>query len=147
MASTFINGLGKEYADPQQRKQYLADNADAVVRKTYMQRFTPEELQARKEELANVSISINDIEAEKKEAMKEFKDRLDPLTEQRGVLISDIRRKAKEVTEDCYCFVVEEERMTYVIAANGDCIEARPCTADELQKTVFESLRKTGTEG
>lgn len=146
MASTFINGLGKEYADPQQRKQYLADNADSVVKKTYMQRYTPEELQARKEELANVSISINDIEAEKKEAMKEFNERLDPLTEQRTILIGDIRRKAKEVTGDCYCFVSEEERMTYVISENGDCIEARPCTADELQKTVFQPIRKTGTE-
>lgn len=146
MASTFINGLGKEYADLEQRRQYLADNADSVVKKTYMQRYTPEELQARKEELANVSISINDIEAEKKEAMKEFKERLDPLTEQRTILIGDIRRKAKEVTGDCYCFVSEEERMTYVISENGDCIEARPCTADELQKTVFQPLRKTGTE-
>ena len=62
MESTFLKGLGKEYADPQQRKQYLADNADSVVEKTYMRRFTPEELQSRKEELANVSISINDIE-------------------------------------------------------------------------------------
>lgn len=147
MDQTFINGLGKEYTDPQKRKQFLADNADAVVRKTYMQRFTPEELQARKEELANVSISINDIESEKKDAMKEFKDRLDPLTEQRTILIGDIRRKAKEVTGDCYCFVNEEERMTYVIAENGECIEARPCTADELQKSVFQTLRATGTEG
>ena len=147
MESTFLKGIGKEYADPQQRKQYLADNADSVVKKTYMQRYTPEELQARKEELANVSIAINDIEQEKKDAMKELKERLDPLTEQRTTLIGDIRRKAKEVTGDCYCFVVEEERMTYVIAENGDCIEAHPCTADELQKTVFQPMRlKTGTE-
>lgn len=147
MESTFSKGIGKEYTDPQQRKQYLADNADSVVKKTYMRRFTPEELQSRKEELANVSISINDIETEKKAAMDEFKERLKPLTEQRGLLIEDIRKKAETVTGDCYCFVDEKERMTYVINEDGDCIEAHPCTADELQKTLFHSLRATGTEG
>lgn len=147
MESTFLKGLGKEYADPQQRKQYLADNADSVVEKTYMRRFTPEELQSRKEELANVSISINDIENEKKAALYEFKERLKPLAEKRGLLIEDIRKKAETVTGNCYCFVVEEERMTYVINEDGDCIEAHPCTADELQKTVFQPMRlKTGTE-
>ena len=147
MDSTFLKGLGKEYADPQQRKQYLADNADSVVEKTYMRRFTPEELQSRKEELANVSISINDIENEKKAALDEFKARLKPLAEKRGLLIEDIRKKAETVTGNCYCFVVEEERMTYVINEDGDCIEAPPCTADELQKTVFQPMRlKTGTE-
>ena len=146
MASIYANGLGKEYTDPEQRKLYLADNADAVVNKTYMQRYTPEELQARKEELANVSISINDIENEKKEAVKQFTDRLKPLTDQRTTLIGDIRRKAKVVSGECYCFVDEQERMTYVINEDGDCIEAHPCTADEMQKTVFQPLRKTGTD-
>ena len=147
MESTFLKGLGKEYADPQQRKQYLADNADSVVEKTYMRRFTPEELQSRKEELANVSISINDIENEKKAALYEFKERLKPLAEKRGLLIEDIRKKAETVTGNCYCFVVEEERMTYVINEDGDCIEAHPGTAEELQKTVFQPMRlKTGTE-
>ena len=102
MDSTFLKGLGKEYADPQQRKQYLADNADSVVEKTYMRRFTPEELQSRKEELANVSISINDIENEKKAALYEFKERLKPLAEKRGLLIEDIRKKAETVTGNCY---------------------------------------------
>ena len=148
MATTnFSKCIGKEYADPEQRKRFLNDNADSVVEKTYMRQFTAEELQSRKEQLANISIQISDVETEKKQVMDSFKERLKPLTEQHASLIEDIRKKAELVSGICYCFVSEEERMTYVINEHGDCIESHPCTAEELQKTVFETLRATGTEG
>lgn len=148
MATTnYSKGIGKEYTDPEQRKRFLKDNADSVVNKTYMRQFTPEELQTRKEELANNSITINDIEQEKKMVMDSYKEKLKPLQDKQQTLIEDIRKKAELVSGVCYCFVSEEERMTYIINEDGDCIEAHPCTAEELQKTVFEPLRQTGTEG
>lgn len=148
MAKTnFANGIGKEYSDPEQRQRFLQDNADSVVEKTYMRKFTPEELQAHKEELANTDIQINDIETELKGIKDEFKERLKPLKEKHGELLENLRQKATLVSGVCYCFVSEEERMTYVINEDGDCIEAHPCTADELQKTMFHTLRATGTEG
>jgi len=143
----FINGLGKEYADPEQRKRFLKDNADAVVNKTYMKKFTPEQLQGHKEDLANTAIQINDIEAEAKATAHMYKEQLKPLKEKRNEMIGNIRAKAKLVTEVCYQFVNEEERITYFFNEDGDCIESRPCTADELQKTVFTQLRATGTDG
>lgn len=148
MATTnYSKGIGKEYTDPEQRKRFLKDNADSVVEKSYMRKFTPEELQTRKEELANTSIQINDIEQEKKDAMDEFKERLKPLQTKHQELIEDIRTKATLVKGICYCFVSEEERKTYIINEDGDCIEEHPCTAEELQKTMFQTLRATGTEG
>jgi len=146
--SKFLQGLGKEYADPEQRKRFLKDNADAVENKTYMKPFTPEELQGHKETLAETAIEINDIELEAKAVADDFKNQLKPLKEKRNQMIENIRKKAELVTEVCYKFVNEEERMTYFFNENGDCIEARQCTADELQKTVFNQLRlaKTGTD-
>lgn len=144
----FMNGIGKEYTDPEQRKRYLKDNADAVVEKSYMRRFTPEELQSHKENLANIDIQINDIEQEKKAAMEVFKERLKPLQEQHAELISNIRQKATLTSGICYCFVDEEVRTTYIINEDGDCIESHPCTAEELQKSIYEPIRlATGTEG
>ena len=70
--------LGQEILE-QERWQFLQDNADAVEKIGYTHRFTPEELAQKKETLAEVSITINDIEIEKKEAMEEFKERLKPL--------------------------------------------------------------------
>lgn len=65
------------------RWQFLCDNADAVEKIGYTHRFTPEELAQKKESLAEVSITINDIETEKKEVMEEFKERLKPLNEEK----------------------------------------------------------------
>lgn len=142
-------GLGKDIQDPEQRKRFLKDNADSVVEKTYMKPFTPEQLQGHKEELANTAIEINDIEAEAKAVADDFKKQLKPLKERRNQMIDNIRAKAELVTEVCFCFVDHEERMTSFYNENGDCIEARPCTADELQKTLFQQMPmrlKTGTD-
>lgn len=61
--------LGQDIPE-QERWQFLQDNADAVEKIGYTHRFTPEELAQKKETLAEVSITINDVEMEKKEAME-----------------------------------------------------------------------------
>lgn len=146
MAKTNNQGLGKNIADPEARKRFLKDNCDAVEQKTYMKPFTPEQLQGRKEELANAAIQINDIEAEAKAMADDFKQQLKPLKEKRNQMIADIRNKAELVTEQCYRFVDEESRTTSFYNAEGDLIESRPCTAEEMQKTLFQQIRKTGTD-
>ena len=74
--------LGQDIPE-QERWQIRQDNADAVEKIGYTHRFTPEELAQKKETLAEVSITINDIEIEKKAAMDEFKERLKPLCHRR----------------------------------------------------------------
>lgn len=139
--------LGKEYADAMERENFLRDNADAVQSKTYMRRFSPEEMQEHKEVLADLMIEINKIEDEKAGVMAEFKERLKPLTEKRNEALENIKNKAILVTEDCFKFVDREQRITIFYNKEGDLVESRPCTADEMQETIFTPLRKTGTEG
>lgn len=59
--------LGQEYENRIQREAFLKDNCDACEQKGYMKPYTPEELQGHKERLANVSIEIAEIEAERKQ--------------------------------------------------------------------------------
>ena len=59
--------LGQEYKNPIQREAFLKDNCDACENKGYMKPYTPEELQGHKENLANVSIEIEELENKKKE--------------------------------------------------------------------------------
>jgi hypothetical protein len=107
--------------------------------------FTPEQLQGHKENLAELSIQIEGVEDEKKASAKHFKSLLDPLVEQRREMVSNIRQKAEYVEELCYKFVDREERQAGYYNAEGDLIELRPATADELQPTLFVGLQKTGT--
>jgi hypothetical protein len=137
--------LGKEYADKVQRETFLKDNCERVESKGYMKPFTPEQLQGHKEELADLSIRIEQAEEEKKEAVKFFKEKLDPMTRQRSELVKSIRQKAEYVDELCYKFVDRENRQTGYYNAEGDLIELRPATADELQLTLFAGGMKTET--
>jgi len=137
--------LGKEYKSAREREAFLKDNCDKVEEKGYMKPFTPEQLQGHKEQLANVSISISEIEAEKKEAAEVFKGQLKPLVESRGQMVSNIKAKAEYVKEICFKFIDQDEKMVGYYNADGDLIESRPATADELQPTIFSLSRKTGT--
>lgn len=137
--------LGKEYANRAQRESFLKDNCEKVENKGYMKPFTPEELQGHKENLAELSMQIEEVEDKKKEAAKHFKLALDPLVAQRRTMVSNIRQKAEYVSELCYKFVDRDEKQTGYYNADGDLIELRPATADELQPTLFIGLPKTGT--
>ena len=137
--------LGKEYANREQRESFLKDNCEKVENKGYMKPFTPEQLQGHKENLAELSMQIEEVEDEKKMAAARFKATLTPLVEQRREMVSNIRQKAQYVNELCYKFVDREEKQTGYYNADGDLIELRPATADELQQTLFIGIHKTGT--
>ncbi|MBR8725499.1 hypothetical protein ACTMKN_10950 [Bacteroides pyogenes] len=137
--------LGQEYKNLAQREAFLKDNCDACEQKGYMKPYTPEELQGHKEKLANVSIEIAEIEAEKKQVEADFKGRLKPLKESRAIMVSNIKSKAEYVNEVCYRFTDQETKETGYYNKEGILVECRPATADELQPNIFSVVRNTGT--
>lgn len=133
--------IGKDIENAYQREAFLKDNADAAEEKGYMKPYTTEELQGHKEQLANVSIQIAEIEKEQEAARTEFKARMKPLKEARARLIDNIKNKAEYVQEVCYRFTDQEAKETGYYNKDGDLIELRPATADELQPTLFGQFR------
>lgn len=138
--------LGKEYTNKMERIAFLKDNCDACENKGYMKPYTPEELQGHKENLANVSIEIAEIEAEMKQVQAEYKGRLKPLKESRANMVSNIKAKSEYVNEICYRFTDREARTTEYYNDEGDMIESRPATADELQPTLFQPRMVVGEQ-
>ena len=67
----------------------------------------------------------------------EYKGRLKPLKEARANMVSNIKAKAEYVTEPCYRFTDREAEVTEYYNGNGDLVEMRPATAEELQPTLF----------
>jgi dTDP-4-amino-4,6-dideoxygalactose transaminase len=137
--------LGKEYENLVQREAYLKDNCEKVEEKGYMKPFTLEQLQGCKENLAELSIKIEELEDEKKASARHFKVCLDPLYEKRREMVANVRKKSEYVREVCYKFVDKNEHLAGYYNASGDLIESRPATADELQLTIFPEMKKTGT--
>lgn len=136
----------QEYSNPIQRIAFLKDNSDKVVKKGYSKNFTPAELQGYKEKLITLCDDIERLEDEKKSAMKQFKSDIDPLVDKRKEMIGNIRRKSKFVEEICYQFTDAKKRTTEFYNEDGECIESRPATADELSPTIYSINRATGTD-
>lgn len=133
--------LGKEYP-LENRIQFLKDNCDKIEKKIYMRRFSSDELRQKKDELADVSIQLSEIDDEKKLVLQEIKQREDPLKSEKKILLGDIKHKAEEVKEECFKFIEGEEVGFY--NSEGDLIEQRPAYPDEKQGTIFQ-ISRTGT--
>ena len=73
-----------------ERLRLLKDNCDVVEMKSYMRKFTQDELTQMKDELAEESIQLNDIEVERKEVMNEFKERIKPHAKNVETLLSNL---------------------------------------------------------
>lgn len=125
-----------------QRTEMLKDNADGIELMSYMKPYTQDNIQGMKEDLATVSIQINDIEEEKKEAVKAYKDLLEPKMEEKKMLLKGIKEKAVLVREECFKMTDRAERCTGFYNSEGQLVASRPATADELGGTVFMTLRE-----
>jgi len=137
--------LGKHLEAGDKRIDFLKNNCDKVEEKGYMKRFTSDQLTQMKENLSETDIEINDVEEEKKEVVRGYKARLDPLTDERKRLLTGLKNKAEYVTEICFKFVDMESRETGYYNEDGDLIESRPAYPDEMQGNIFQMGRKTGT--
>ncbi|MBP1615879.1 MAG: hypothetical protein H6Q13_3327 [Bacteroidetes bacterium] len=129
------------------RFEFLKDNADAIEEIGYTHRFTPDELAQKKESLAETSISINDIEIEKKAVMEEYKEQLKPLNVIKQTLLENIKKGSEYVeNEECAKILYHEEKMVGYYNKLGELVYSRPIMPQEMQKTIFSIDRKTGTK-
>lgn len=133
--------------NPLLRRQMLKDNCAAVERITYTSPFSEEETGERKTELANIDLDMAALEEEKKAFMQAYKDKLKPKKERKKTLLTDIKRGYEGITDECFKFMDRNTRTTGYYNGNGDLVKERPMEAQEMQKTVFEDMESTGTEG
>lgn len=58
--------IGQEYTDPQEREQFLRDNADAIEKMGYSKPIPSDQVEKLKETLADASIKKLELEEQKK---------------------------------------------------------------------------------
>ena len=126
-----------------QLKQFLTDNCDKLEPKGYMKQFDQDAIAEMKDTLSETAIAINDIEEEKKESARIFKEQISPLKAEKSRLLKLIKQKAEFVTEDCFKFIDYDNREVGYYNTEGVLIESRPMQAAEAQLTI--SHLKTGT--
>lgn len=137
--------LGQDIPEDR-RWQFLQDNADAIEKIGYTHRFSPEELAQKKEALAEVSISINDIETKKKDFMDSIKECLKPLNEEKQELLENIKQGVEYRTnEECVKILDHEEKLAGFYNKLGELVYSRPIMPQEMQRTIF-TISRTGTD-
>lgn len=128
-----------------QRKLILEQNADSVEQTTYLKPLTEDEILGKKDILTDNSIRLFDIEEDKKEAMKVYKDKIDPLKKENNLLLSEIRTGQAKVAGILYHMANHDEGYMETYDENGELIQSRKLRPDEKQKTILYSVGKTGT--
>ena len=130
----------------EKREQLLRDNCDQIVERSYTRKFEQHETNARREELENVSIQVAELEDKLAEIKADYKGRIKPLLERRGLILDELKARGEYVKGDCYKFVDAEEGKTAFYSPEGYKLEERPIHPEERQRTIMQVLRKNGTE-
>lgn len=137
--------LFQDVKNKSQRTNFIRDNADAAVEMTYLKPIAQEELDRVKSQIVDFDIDIQKINTEKKLKMKQYKIQLDDVEQKKLEAIDMVTSGGEYVRETCYKYVDRENRVTGIYNDEGLLIKEQPCTPEELQGSVFEILRGTGT--
>nr|UVY16790.1 MAG: hypothetical protein [Bacteriophage sp.]UWI11200.1 MAG: hypothetical protein [Bacteriophage sp.]DAQ21885.1 MAG TPA: RlmM ferredoxin-like domain [Caudoviricetes sp.] len=138
--------LGQEY-EGKARIDFLRDNCDAVEDLGYTKQLPNEEIEALKDRLVENNIQLRDVRADKKAANKEFNDQIKQLEESNDEVTGKLKAKSEFVTEACFKFVDTETREVGYYNREGLLVYCRPGRPEEMQKSMFSPVLRTGTEG
>ena len=131
----------QEIKDPEERKQFLIDNADKVVEIDYHKSFDSDEMAKMKTDFAEKHIRIATLEEKIKDYKDEINQELKPLKEEVSAIRENLKSKGKLVHEKCYQFLDYEERMVCIYNSEGILVSSRPATRDEMQRTIQAEIR------
>jgi hypothetical protein len=130
----------------EQRAQILRDSCDQIEERHYTRKFEQPEINERREELAGVSIQINNLSQELKEVNAEYKSRIKPQEERRVRILEELKSGGEYVKSECYKFVDAELGKVGWYTPEGYKLEERDINPEERQRTVFQVKRQTGTD-
>ena len=125
---------------PKERLIILEQNADQIDVTTYQKPLTEEALADKKDVLTENSIALFDLEEEKKEAVKVYKDKIDPIKKQNNKLLTEIRTGQETVTGKLFMMANFDDGMMETYDADGFLVESRRLKATEKQGNLLKKV-------
>jgi hypothetical protein len=120
-----------------ERTMLLQENATTVEQTKYQKVLSPDELAARREDLADNCIKLNQLEDELKEVKDHFKTKMDPLKTVNKTLLTEIKTKQQTVDGILYHMANHDEGMMETYDGEGYLISTRRLRPDEKQGSIF----------
>jgi hypothetical protein len=127
----------------EQRGTILRDSCDQIEEKYYTRKFNQDETNGRREDLADVSIQIAEIESEFKIVRDSFKVRLKPLAEEKGKILQELKSGGEYIKSETYKFLDNDENKAAWYTPEGYKLEERDLRPEERQRTMFRQLSGT----
>lgn len=129
----------------EERKEMLDANADAVEHLGYTRSLPSEEVDQLKEQLMSVQIKIEEKQEELKEKSKELNTLIKDYKDSRKKVTAKLKTRSEYIEEDCYKMIDEKRREVGYYSREGILVYSRPARKEELQKSIFQEIRKNGT--
>lgn len=123
---------------PKERVMILQENAAKVEQTTYQKTLSADELAARREDLADDCIKLNQLEDELKEVKDDFKTKMDPLKAANKIRLSEIKTKQTTVDGTLFHMANHEDGMMETYDNEGYLIGSRRLRPEEKQGTIFQ---------
>lgn len=127
---------------PAERLQIMKDNCDKIEEKSYTKKFTQEEINLQRAELADTYIKINELEVQLAIIKEQFKNDINPLKAHSSRIIGELKAGGKFVTTDVYKFIDYEEEKALTYDPDGMLLEARNLLPEERQANIFHEMRR-----
>lgn len=128
------------------RAQILRDSCDQIEERHYTRKFEQPEINERREELANVSIQLNNLNEELQEIKADYKSKTKPKEERKSRILDELKAGGEYVKSECYKFIDSEMGKVAWYSPEGYKLEERDINPEERQRTTFQTLRRTGTD-
>lgn len=119
-----------------ERQTLLLGESVEVKEQAYMMSLSDDELAIKRERIVQVSLMKAVIEDEYQTVKDEFKMKLDPLKEEFGDLLDELRVKMVEVTGKVYSLPDYDNQMMHFIDAKGNVISSRRMLPEERQYRI-----------
>lgn len=120
-----------------ERLMLMQENAHKVEQTTYQKSLSQDELAARREDLADNCIKLNQLEDELKEVKDDFKMKMDPMKTSNKTLLTEIKTKQTTIDGTLFHLANHEDGMMETYDNDGYLISSRRLRPEEKQGTIF----------
>ena len=137
--------LFAEYSD-EQRLQMLKDNCNKLLEDYgYDKPLSKDQLKAIKDKLSSASISLADVQEEKKQADSEFNEQIKNLKCTIAESVKQLKTRTTYTCEQCFELIDYDEKKVGIYNREGILIEERAAKLNELREPRNMFAQKTGT--
>jgi len=138
--------FGGDNITPEERLQMLKDNCNAIEEMEYFQQYSQEELADHKNSLFETDVELHKIKLEKKKVSDELRAKEKPFANEHTRLLTNIKRKGEDVTENVFKFIDDEEGRVIFYNSKGETVFERPLLPTERQTDIFRLKKGINNE-